>query len=170
MNLALLGSTIQRKRIALGLTQQQLADMAELSRQSLNGIEQGTVNATLGTLGRLLDVLGLVLDIVDPEAIRSTAGKPTRALWLAATSASVSYSGELTPEQLEQALASGEVPAQHHAQLAHVLDEAPLQLVCKVVAEVAAKRQREPTDIWKNLRRLAQTLNAPRRGLWGDRS
>lgn len=93
-----------------------------------------------------------------------------RPLWLAAKSSSVSYSGELTPEELEQALASGEIPAQHHAQLAHVLDEAPLQLVCKVVAEVAAKRHRETTEIWKNLRRLAQTLNATRSGLWGDRS
>ncbi len=41
----------------------QLADMAKLSRQSLNGIEHGTVNATLDTLGRLMDVLGLALDV-----------------------------------------------------------------------------------------------------------
>jgi len=111
-----------------------------------------------------------VVDVVDPDAIRRAAGKPTRALWLAAKSANVSYSGELTPEELEQALASGEAPDQHYAQLAHVLDEAPLQLVCKVVAEVAAKRHRETTDIWKNLRRPAQALNATRWGLWGDRS
>ena len=63
MNPALLGNAIQHKRIALGLTQQQLADMAKLSRQSLNGIEHGTVNATLDTLGRLMDVLGLALDV-----------------------------------------------------------------------------------------------------------
>lgn len=74
MNPALLGNAIQHKRIALGLTQQQLADMAKLSRQSLNGIEHGTVNATLETLGRLMDVLGLALDVYDPEVGRQGQG------------------------------------------------------------------------------------------------
>ncbi|WP_454753623.1 helix-turn-helix domain-containing protein [Cupriavidus necator] len=166
MNPALLGSAIQRKRIALGLTQQQLADMAKLSRQSLNGIEHGTVNATLQSLGRLMDVLGLALDIQDPEASRLAKGAPTRALWMAAKGANVSYTGELTAGELERALATGEVPSEYRLQIAQVLDEAPLQLVTKVVAEVAAKQQRNPADIWKNLRRLAQSLMATRGGLW----
>ncbi|MGO4331980.1 helix-turn-helix transcriptional regulator [Cupriavidus sp. 2TAF22] len=166
MNPALLGNTIQHKRIALGLTQQQLADMAKLSRQSLNGIEHGTVNATLETLGRLMDVLGLALDVYDPDAGRQARGTPTRALWMAAKGANVSYAGELTPDLLEWALATGEVPAEFRPQVAQVLDEAPLQLVTKVVAEVAAKQHRKPADIWKNLRRLAQSLTATRGGLW----
>ncbi|WP_042876482.1 helix-turn-helix domain-containing protein [Cupriavidus necator] len=166
MNAALLGSAIQRKRIALGLTQQQLADMADLSRQSLNGIEHGTINATLKSLGRLMDVLGLALDIQDPEASRQAKGAPTRALWMAAKGANVSYTGELTAGELERALATGEVPSEYRPQIAHVLDEAPLQLVTKIVAEVAAKQQRNPADIWKNLRRLAQSLMATRGGLW----
>jgi len=166
MNPATFGTTIQRKRSELGLTQQQLADMAQLSRQSLNGIEHGTVNATLDTLGRLLDVLGLSLDISDPEQLRKARGAPTRALWMAAKSANVSYAGELTPDELERALATGEIPAEHRPQLAQVLDEAPLQLVTKVVAEVAARQHRKPAEIWKNLRALAQGLTATRGGLW----
>ncbi|GAB7545239.1 helix-turn-helix transcriptional regulator [Cupriavidus sp. 8B] len=55
MHAHVLGAAIHRKRIALGLTQQQLADMAGLSRQSLNGIEQGTVNATLDSLCKRRD-------------------------------------------------------------------------------------------------------------------
>ncbi|MGY2488220.1 helix-turn-helix transcriptional regulator [Cupriavidus sp. CP313] len=166
MNPALLGNAIQRKRVALGLTQQQLADMAELSRQSLNGIEHGSVNATIQTLGRLMDVLGLALDITDPDDSRLASGAPTRALWMAAKGANVSYTGELTPDELERALATGEVPSEYRPQVAQVLDEAPLQLVTKVVAEVAAKQHRNPADIWKNLRRLAQSLMATRGGLW----
>jgi len=166
MNPALLGNAIQHKRIALGLTQQQLADMAKLSRQSLNGIEHGTVNATLETLGRLMDVLGLALEVYDPDAGRQARGTPTRALWMAVKGANVSYTGELTPDQLEWALATGEVPAEFRPQVAQVLEEAPLQLVTKVVAEVAAKQHRKPADIWKNLRRLAQSLTATRGGLW----
>lgn len=161
-----LGKAIQQKRIALGLSQQQLANMAQLSRQSLNGIEHGNVNATLETLGRLLDVLGLTLAVTDPETARQQLGKPTRALWMAAKGANVSYVGELTPEELEQALATGDVPADHQAQIAQVLAEAPIQLVTKLVAEVAAKRQRKPAEIWRNLKRLAQSLMATRGGLW----
>ncbi|CAG9176517.1 helix-turn-helix transcriptional regulator [Cupriavidus pinatubonensis] len=167
MNASTLGSSIRRKRTELGLSQQQLADMAQLSRQSLNGIEHGTVNATLETLGRLLDVLGLSLAISDPEQERKDRGAPpTRALWMAAKSANVSYAGELTPDELERALATGEVPGEHRPQLAQVLDEAPLQLVTKLVAEVATRQHRKPAEIWKNVRALAQGLMATRGGLW----
>lgn len=163
MNVALLGHAIRRKRIELGLTQQQLADMAALSRQTLNGIEHGHVNVTVDTLGRLLDVLGLTLEVADPEQKR---GRPARAVWMAAKGASTSYSGELTPMALEQALITGQVPDELQPQVAQILDEAPLQLVTKMVAEVASRHDRKPTDIWKNLRRMARELMATRGGLW----
>ncbi len=163
MNVALLGSAIRRKRIQLGLTQQQLADMAVLSRQTLNGIEHGHVNVTVDTLGRLLDVLGLTLEVADPEQKR---GRPARAVWMAAKGANTSYSGELTPMALEQALISGQVPDELQPQVAQILDEAPLQLVTKMVAEVATRHDRKPTEIWKNLRRMARELTATRGGLW----
>lgn len=163
MNVALLGHAIRRKRIELGLTQQQLADMAALSRQTLNGIEHGHVNVTVDTLGRLLDVLGLTLEVADPEQKR---GRPARAVWMAAKGASTSYSGELTPMALEQALITGQVPDELQPHIAQILDEAPLQLVTKMVAEVASRHDRKPTDIWKNLRRMARELMATRGGLW----
>ncbi|MGO4307808.1 helix-turn-helix domain-containing protein [Cupriavidus sp. RAF12] len=165
-NPAIIGAAIRSKRIALGLTQQQLADMAKLSRQALNGIEHGGVNATLTSLSQLLDVLGLSLDVNDPEVAREAMGKPTRALWMAAKGANVSYSGALTPEELEQALATGQAPVEYRPHIAQVLDEAPLQLVTKVVAEVAARQQRKPAEIWKNVRSLAKSLMATRGGLW----
>lgn len=166
MTLHFLGHTIRRKRIALGLTQQQLADMAGLSRQSLNGIEHGRVNVTLQSLGQLTDVLGLSLQLKDPDDERFSGRAPARALWMAAKGANVSYTGELTPDELERALATGEVPSEYRPHVAQLLDEAPLQLVAKVVAEVAANQHRNPAEIWKNLRRLAQSLMATRGGLW----
>ena len=166
MNLQTLMLPIQLKRKALGLTQQQLAAMAGLSRQSLNGIERGSVNVTLDNLARLLDILGLSISIADPEIERKAAGKPTRALWMAAKGASVSYRGELTTELLEDALATGKVPADFQAHIAQVFDEAPLQLVVKAVAEVANKQDRKPAEIWKNLRNLAHLTTATRGGLW----
>lgn len=163
MNVALLGHAIRHKRIGLGLTQQQLADMAGLSRQTLNGIEHGHVNVTVDTLGRLLDVLGLTLEVADPEQKR---GRPARAVWMAAKGANTSYSGELTPMALEQALITGQVPDELQPQVAQILDEAPLQLVTRMVAEVATRHDRKPTEIWKNLRRMARELTATRGGLW----
>jgi transcriptional regulator with XRE-family HTH domain len=166
MNTHTLMLPIQHKRKALGLTQQQLADMAGLSRQSLNGIERGTVNVTLDNLGRLLDILGLSLSISDTEAERLASGRPTRALWMAAKGANVSYEGELTSELLEGALATGVAPGNFHAHIAQVLDEAPLQLIVKAVAEVAANRHCKPAEIWRNVHSLARTLTATRGGMW----
>lgn len=163
MNFALFGNAIRRKRIALGLTQQQLADMAGLSRQTLNGIEHGHVNVTLDTLGRLVDVIGLTLELTDPEQKR---GRPVRAVWMAAKSANTSYSGVLTPTALEQALITGQVPDGLEPQVAQILDEAPLQLVAKMVAEVASRHDRKPTEIWKNLRQMARAVMATGGGLW----
>lgn len=166
MNVYTLMLPIQHKRMALGLSQQQLADMAGLSRQSLSGIERGVVNVTLDSLGRLLDVLGLSMVIADPEAAHKAAGKPTRALWMAAQGANVSYAGDFTAELLEDALGTGEVPTGYVTHIAQVLDEAPLQLIVKAVAEVAEKRHRKPAEIWRNLHRLAQASTATRGGLW----
>jgi len=77
MNRALMGNTIRRKRMALGLTHQMLARMADMSRQTLSGIEHGRVNFRLQTIGRLIDILGLTLRVreVHPQA----EGVPMRA-------------------------------------------------------------------------------------------
>ncbi|MDT6961298.1 helix-turn-helix transcriptional regulator [Cupriavidus sp. SZY C1] len=157
---------LQRQRKALGLTQQQLAAMAGLSRQSLNGIERGTVNVTLDNLCRLLDILGLSISISEPAPVAKSAARPDRALWMAARGANVSYAGNFTPAQLDQALATGVVPDGYIAHIAQVLDEAPLQLLVRAVAEVARKHGRKPAEIWKNVRSLARATTATRDGLW----
>ncbi len=51
-----------RKR--LGLTQAVLAKRSGISRTALNSIEKGTINMSVETLLRLLDVLGMDLRIV----------------------------------------------------------------------------------------------------------
>ncbi|MWL89962.1 helix-turn-helix domain-containing protein [Cupriavidus sp. SW-Y-13] len=166
MHLSALMLAIQRKRQSLGISQQRLADLAGLSRQTLNGIERGTVNVTLENLVRLLDVLGLSISIDDPDVARAAAGKPPNALRMAALGANVSYSGDFTPELLDAALATGETPQGYRAHVAQVLDEAPLQLIVKAVAEVAARHNRKPAEIWRNLHRLAASTSATRDGLW----
>lgn len=159
MQAATLGAAILSKRQALGLTQQLLARMAGLSPQFLNDIERGTVNVSVATRQQLLDVLGPTLGINDAEPRK-------RALWMAAKGANVSYSGELTMDELERALATGNVPEYFRPHIAQVLNEAPLQLVVGAVSEVAINRHQQPSEIWENVRTLAQTLMATRGGMW----
>jgi transcriptional regulator with XRE-family HTH domain len=53
------GSNIRQRRQALGLSQQVLAERANISRRMITLIESGTGNASLGTLDRLADALQL---------------------------------------------------------------------------------------------------------------
>ncbi len=78
-------------------------------------------------------VLGL-----DSPKLDTQARRKKRGLWMAAKTASVSYAQELAPETLEQALASGEVPASFAPHLTHLLDEAPVPVVVMAVEEAAS--------------------------------
>ena len=51
------------RRIALRLTQQALADLAGVSRYSVQSLEQGSGSTKLGSVFALADVLGLHIDM-----------------------------------------------------------------------------------------------------------
>ena len=59
-----LGAQLRARRRALGLTQQQLADLAGVSVRFLRNVEQGKPRIQLDTLTALLDPLGLELKAV----------------------------------------------------------------------------------------------------------
>lgn len=96
MNLTQIGHAVRARREALGLTQAQLAQLSGLSRQTLVGLENGTLS-DLGfqRVAQVLSVLGL--DVSGPT---TAAREKKRGLWMAAKTASVSYSSELAPETL----------------------------------------------------------------------
>jgi y4mF family transcriptional regulator len=58
-----IGKTIKARRQALGVTQQTLADLADVGINILVAIERGQGNPKLETLLTVLDTLGLQLDI-----------------------------------------------------------------------------------------------------------
>jgi transcriptional regulator with XRE-family HTH domain len=62
---------IRQRRIAQGLTQQQVADAARVSRKTLSDFEAGRERITLGNLNRLLRAVGLEL------ATREASRRPT---------------------------------------------------------------------------------------------
>ncbi len=162
MDLKNLGKLIRERRVALGLTQSRLAQLSELSRPTLVGLEAGTLSDLgFNRLGRVMAILGL-----DFAAPTSAARDKKRGLWMAAKTASVSYGQELQPEQLGQALASGAVPEQYMAHLAHLLDEAPMSIVVMAVEEAAQREHVSPRAIWRNVGKLAKDLEVHRQDVW----
>lgn len=83
-----LGAGVARRRRELGLTQRDLADLADVSVSTVQGLEAGRLATRLGSLAAILDALGLTLTIVpsdmagrfganEPDAIRLTPPGPT---------------------------------------------------------------------------------------------
>ena len=162
MNLIDFGHAVSARRVELGLTQAQLAHMSGLSRQTLVGLEKGTLSDLgVNRVGQVMAVLGL--DSAKPDIY---ARRKKRGLWMAAKTASVSYAHELAPEVLEQVLSSGDVPPSFSPHLTHLLDEAPVPTVVMAVEEAAAHAHLPPRKVWRNVAKLAQSLSVHRRALW----
>ncbi|MHA7289072.1 helix-turn-helix transcriptional regulator [Arthrobacter sp. MDT3-24] len=69
-----LPSEVRSRRISLGLTQQDLADMAGVSERFVRFVEQGKPSVQLDSLLAVLDTLGLEL------RLSTRTGKGARAL------------------------------------------------------------------------------------------
>jgi transcriptional regulator with XRE-family HTH domain len=162
MLLRTLGTEVRQRRLATGLTQGKLAKLANLSRQTVQRLEAGTIqDLSFKRVSSLLDVLGL--DLMTPSLERR---KRLRGLWMAAKTSSVSYKGELSSDMLKQALASGIAPAGYEAHMIHLFDEAPVELVVMAVEETAQQEDVEPARIWANVARLAKDLGCVRTDMW----
>lgn len=162
MHLYEVGKAVRVRRLALGLTQLRLARLAGLSRQTVQQLEVGTItDLSFGRVVKLLGVLGLSFAL---PTIKAREKK--RGLWMAAKNASVSYKGEISSEQLRQALTTGQVPSNHQSQLLHFLDETPLQIVVMAVEETAHLGAVPPAHIWACVGQLARQLGSVRSNLW----
>ena len=162
MNLTDIGTAVRIRREQLGLSQSQLAHMAGLSRQTLVGLESGSLNDLgVNRAGKILSVLGLDSPLPSTEARRRKHG-----LRMAARNANVSYACELQPDALARMLVSGTVPVPYAPHLTHLLDEAPLSMVVMAGEEAATEAHVPPREVWRNVARLAKTLSVHRKDLW----
>lgn len=57
-----ISNTIRLFRINKGLSQEQLAQLAELDRTYISGVERGTRNLTINSLERIIIALGISYD------------------------------------------------------------------------------------------------------------
>jgi transcriptional regulator with XRE-family HTH domain len=158
MNLAELGNLVRARREALGLSQQQLARMASLSRTTINLLEAGKLtDLGIVKVSELLELMGLSLQA---EARTDTH---VNAAVMASRTASVSYRDALTPEELLEALSTGKIPPERVAHVATLIDEAPLSLVVSSVEMAARQSAVPPKHIWKHVRDWAKTFHSPRK-------
>lgn len=131
MNLVQLGGEIHNKRVQTGLLQEHVARFAGLSRVTINQLENGTLTDLGYTkLKAVMDILGLDMATIPRSGMKS-------ALAVAARSVSTSYRDVLTPDMLSLMLRSGHAPEQFQPHLMALLDETPLPVVVKAVAEAA---------------------------------
>lgn len=144
MDLAHIGNAVHIKRIQAGLLQEHLAKFAGLSRVTINQLENGTLKDLGYTkLKVVLDLLGINMAVLQSSGMNS-------ALTVAARSIGTSYKDVLTPDMLSEMLRSGVAPERFHPHLMAFLDETPLPVVVKAVAE-AATVETPPKKIMKNL-------------------
>ncbi len=158
MSLVELGSLVRARREALGLSQHRLAQMAGLSRTTINLLETGKLtDLGIAKVNELLEIVGLSLHA---EVHKNPL--PNAAL-MASRTASVSYRDPLTPEELIEALATGKIPPGRDAHLATLIDEAPLSLVVSSVELAARQSAIPPKHIWKHVSEWARAFHSPRK-------
>lgn len=61
--IASIGQAFAERRIALRLTQQTLADLAGVSRSTIQALERGSGSVKFGSVMELADILGLRIDV-----------------------------------------------------------------------------------------------------------
>lgn len=162
MDLLTLGKEVQARRATLGLTQDRLAKLADVSRQTVQRFEAGTIkDLSFKRVSNLLKVLGLGFDA---PSLKARARKD--GLWMAAKTSSVSYRGELSSDMLERSLAMGRAPPGFEPHIRHLLNEAPVEVVVMAIEEAAQREAVPPAAIWSQVAKLAKDLGSIRQGLW----
>jgi transcriptional regulator with XRE-family HTH domain len=146
-----IGNEIRRSRVALGLTQAQLATAVQITRTTLNQLENGVVkDLGIRKVQALLEHLNLSLRID-----QSPPPKPANFLKMASTSASVSFKTPLTERDLLTALLTGKVPPGKNSQVRAVL-ESPRQMIRGLIQEVS--RASAPGKVERNVEKLATAV------------
>lgn len=133
MYLAQIGALVRAERQHRGLTQAELAELAGLTRETINRLEHGAAG-DLGAakLGTLLAVLGLEL------AVRPRERRGPDHVLRATTSANVSQRERLQADELVHALVTGRPRAAKRALVRAALAETSPATRAGLVEEVGA--------------------------------
>ena len=155
-------SAVRARRKDMGLTQTGLAKLSGLSRSTINQLEQGTIqDLSLKRATAVTNALGITLGVVSISRRHLNSARSS-ALAQAATSANVSYKGEIAPEELRAIFLGGPVPRQFVAHVSKLLEEAPMSLLAALAAQLQEENAAAPPATWQRMRELAKTLDVYR--------
>ena len=155
MNLAEVGFEIRRARLGRGLTQAQLAAAANITRTTLNQLENGVIkDLGIRKVEALLEQLGLRF-LID----RTPHPKPSDYLGVASMSASVSFKTQLSSDELRRILLTGKVPANRRAHMGTLLEEAPKSMLKSLIQQM--RRSTDPGKLERNLIKIAAQVGVP---------
>lgn len=145
----------------MGLSQQQLAELIDLSRATINALESGKLNdLSSKRIERLANELGFSVGLI---GIRRP--KEKSSLEAAARVASVPYSAVLPPSVLLDSIKEAVVPPAYIPHMRTLLQEAPVAILADLVEELQQTHGVPRPDTWKRMRMLAGALKCDRR-LW----
>lgn len=160
-----LGNAVRTRRSDMGLTQSAVAELSGLSRSTVSALENGTIqDLSLNRTQRLLEVLGLSLSIPEahPRAKRS-ARPPSPPSDLAARTANVSYSSQVTGDEIKDALLKFVVPRHAEANVRSLLEDAPVTMLARLVEQIHSESQADRAVVWGNMRKMARQMHVNRR-------
>jgi len=151
MQMLELGYRIRRARQAKGLTQARVATQANLSRTTLNQLENGLFrDLGIRKVQSVLSYLGLEFSVRE-------AGSPSRDfVRIATTTANVSFKSLLTEDELVRALLTGKIPPSKRPHFRVLLEETSPALIKGLIDETT--QWTKPGRIEKNLARIARDL------------
>lgn len=156
-----LGSAVKRQRVKMGLSQERLAELSNLSRATINELETGKIsNLSLTRAEQLANVLGYGLGVTGVRR-----AKDENALDIASRNASVSFGESIPPETLRDSLLRGFVPPNFIPHLRALLDEAPVGVLSAVADQLERENDVRAKGTWQKMRQLAKVLGCTR-PLW----
>lgn len=156
-----LGTAARQRRQDMGLSQQQLADLVELSRATVTDLETGKLkDLSSNRIERLANELGFAVGLV------GTRRPKTRSAFDAAAAvASVPYTTRLAASVLLDSIRDGAVPPAYIPHLRTLLQEAPVAMLADIADELQQSHGVPKRETWKRMRVLAGVLKCDRR-LW----
>lgn len=166
-----IANAVRTRRREMGVSQAVLATASGLPLSTICSAEDLTApNLSVSEAEALLESIGLSLQVVT-NGSRTTStrrfAQPARpALEVAAATASLSYTGHFSGEQLQQVLLDREAPNEDiRPHLAALLDEAPMSLLARVVDEMNTSNGLGRAAAWARMGELAQHLKCGR-AIW----
>jgi len=156
-----IGAAVRERRREMGLNQQQLAGLVDLSRATVGQLESGKLkDLSANRVERLANELGFAIGLVGSRRAQGSS-----ALQAAARTASVPYANALPQSVLLESIRDGVVPPGYIPHLRNLLQEAPVAILADIAEELERVHEIPKADTWARLRTLAGVLKCDR-PLW----